>query len=252
MISPTNPPFQMLHMAACIIATRNKQQTQCKLHYIAVAVILRSFILGQSCNKCHLKFPREADCLLGNPEYQGNKAEIVIGLVSKSCCYFWWIFHDFRAPTTFNHFGGTFMISFPPSFHRWLKCILAHYESGRTFAQGSLALFKSKTRECGGLLKGLHTLFFVLLNPVEMAPCYGYWQSGWLPADVNWPSSSSVWACVRPQPSLRCLLIRLSHLEMICSATASQSLARHHWEVPGLCGSSCLLFSHLFPFRFYF
>lgn len=151
MISPTNPPFQMLHMAACIIATGNKQQTQCKLHYIAVAVILRSFILGQSCNKCHLKFPRKADFLLGNPKYQGNKAEIVTGLLSKSCCCFWWIFHDFRAPTTFAHFWGTFMVSLPLSFHRWLKCILAHYESGCAFAQGSLTVFRAKPESADDL-----------------------------------------------------------------------------------------------------
>lgn len=75
-------------MVACIIATQNKQQTQCKLYYIAVAVILRSFILGQSCNKCQLKFIIEASSLLGNPKYQGNKAEIVTNLVSKS----WWYF----------------------------------------------------------------------------------------------------------------------------------------------------------------
>lgn len=72
-------------MAASIIATQNKEQTQCKLYYIAVAVILRSFIFGQSCNKYHLKFTVEADSLLGNPGIQGNKGEIIINLV------FWYL-----------------------------------------------------------------------------------------------------------------------------------------------------------------
>lgn len=54
-------PNARIHMAACIIAIENKLQTQCKLYYIAIAAVLRSFILGQSCNRCYLKFTIVAD-----------------------------------------------------------------------------------------------------------------------------------------------------------------------------------------------
>lgn len=137
-------------MASCIIATQNKQETQCKLYYIAVAVILRSFILGQSRNKCHFKFTTEADSLLGNPKYQEikqkslsvwylkfdvvfNKSSMILGLL----------------PTTFTLFLGSYMISSPASFYKLLGRILGHYVSGCIFAQDSFAVFKSIIRSVG-------------------------------------------------------------------------------------------------------